>query len=68
MNPSAETRPNRGAMPYHAGLSVEECISKDCERRGFPIAQRHWCGKRGEIDLIVQDGDGLVFVEVTQQI
>ena len=68
MNPSAETRRNRGAMSYHAGLSAEKCISKDHERSGFPIAQRCWRGKRGEIDLIVQDGDGLVFVEVKQQI
>jgi putative endonuclease len=67
MNPSAETRRNRGAMSCHAGLLAEECISKDHERSGFSIAQRCWRGKRGEIDLIVQDGDGLVFVEVKQQ-
>ena len=28
--------------------------------------QRRWRGKRGEIDLIAHDGDGLVFVEVKQ--
>ena len=66
MDTPAETRRNRGAMSYHAGLSAEECISKDYERRGFPIAQRRWRGKRGEIDLIAHDGDGLVFVEVKQ--
>jgi putative endonuclease len=66
MDTIAETRRNRGAMSYHAGLSAEERISTDYERRGFPIAQRRWRGKRGEIDLIAHDGDGLVFVEVKQ--
>ena len=66
MDTTAETRRNRGAMSYHAGLSAEERISTDYERRGFPIAQRRWRGKRGEIDLIAHDGDGLVFVEVKQ--
>ena len=46
MDPTAETRRNRGAMSYQAGLSAEECISKDHERSGFPIAQRCWRGKR----------------------
>ena len=66
MDTTAETRRNRGAMSYHAGLSAEERISTDYERRGFTIAQRRWRGKRGEIDLIAHDGDGLVFVEVKQ--
>ena len=38
MDTTAETSRNRGAMSYQAGLSAEECISKDYERRGFPIA------------------------------
>lgn len=59
-------RRNRGAMAYQAGLSAEDRISTDYERRGFPIAQRRWRGKGGEIDLIAQDGDGLVFIEVKQ--
>ena len=48
------------------GLSAKERISTDYERRGFPIAQRRWLGKRGEIDLIAHDDDGLVFVAVKQ--
>ena len=66
MDTTAEIRRNRGAMSYHAGLSAEERISADYERRGFPIAQRCWRGKHGEIGLIAHHGDGLVFVEVKQ--
>ncbi|KEJ95503.1 putative endonuclease [Pseudosulfitobacter pseudonitzschiae] len=56
----------RGAMAYQAGASAEMRISTDYERRGFPVVQQRWRGKRGEIDLIAQDGDGLVFIEVKQ--
>jgi putative endonuclease len=66
MHNICETRQKRGAMAYHAGLSAEDRISTDYERRGFPVAQRRWRGRGGEIDLIAHDGDGLVFVEVKQ--
>ncbi|MFT5632212.1 MAG: putative endonuclease [Gammaproteobacteria bacterium] len=61
-----DVRRNRGAVSYQAGLSAEDRISTDYERRGFPVAQRRWRGKGGEIDLIAQNGDGLVFIEVKQ--
>jgi putative endonuclease len=51
-------------MNYHAGLSAEQRIAQDYERRGFFIAHQRWRGAAGEIDLITRDGDGLVFVEV----
>jgi len=53
-----------GAVSYHAGLSAEDQVARDYERRGFPVAAHRWRGKGGEIDLIAQDGDGFVFVEV----
>lgn len=53
-------------MAYHAGLSAEDRIADDYERSGYPVAQRRWHGKGGEIDLIAQDGDRLVFIEVKQ--
>lgn len=53
-------------MRYHAGLSAEQRIAQDYERRGFAVAHRRWRGAAGEIDLITRDGDGLVFVEVKQ--
>ncbi len=54
----------QGATGHAAGLAAEACIARDYERRGYPIARRRWRGHGGEIDLIAQDGDGLVFIEV----
>ncbi|GAA6174105.1 YraN family protein [Sulfitobacter pacificus] len=51
-------------MAYHAGLAAELRIAQDYERRGFAIARRRWRGACGEIDLILRDGNGLIFVEV----
>ena len=59
-----EQRHHRGRMSFEAGQSAEYRIAQDYERRGFAIARRRWRGKGGEIDLIVQNGTGLVFVEV----
>ena len=57
---------HRGSMSFHAGLAAETIIASDYERRGFTIAHQRWRGKSGEIDLIVQDGEGLIFIEVKQ--
>jgi len=59
-----ETRQHTGRLGYLAGDSAERRIAQDYERRGFPLARQRWRGSAGEIDLIVHDGDGLVFVEV----
>ena len=59
-------RQHRGQMAYQAGLAAEHRIALDYERRGFSVARRRWRGRSGEIDLIVRDGNGLVFVEVKQ--
>lgn len=53
-------------MCYHSGVSAENRIALDYQRRGFAIARRRWRGPGGEIDLIARDGDDLVFVEVKQ--
>lgn len=60
----AAVRHHRGTVSYHSGLAAEQRIAQDYERRGFAVAQRRWRGKGGEIDLIVRDGAGLIFVEV----
>lgn len=52
------------AMGYRAGLSAEAQVAADYARRGFAIVAQRWRGRCGEIDLILQDGDGLIFVEV----
>jgi putative endonuclease len=61
-----EAREHRGAMSYHAGMAAEGRVAQDYERRGFPVLRQRWRGKSGEIDLIVHDGDGLIFIEVKQ--
>ncbi len=57
-------RHHRGRTAFHAGVAAENRIAQDYERRGFAVARRRWRGKGGEIDLILQDGTGLIFVEV----
>ncbi len=59
-------RHHRGRRAYHAGLAAENRIAQDYERRGFAVARRRWRGAAGEIDLIIRDGQGLIFVEVKQ--
>ena len=59
-------RHHRGRASFHAGVAAENRIAQDYERRGFAVARRRWRGKGGEIDLILQDGTGLIFVEVKQ--
>ncbi|MBV2359962.1 YraN family protein [Thalassococcus sp. CAU 1522] len=60
----ADDRRARGRRGYHAGLSAEECVARDYQRRGYRVARQRWRGKGGELDLVLEDGDGLVFVEV----
>ena len=59
-------RAQKGSMSDHAGLAAEGRIAQDYAWRGFALARQRWRGKSGEIDLIVRDGDGLIFVEVKQ--
>ena len=61
---ATSTRHNRGRANFHAGIAAENRIAQDYERRGFAVARRRWRGRGGEIDLILRDGTGLIFVEV----
>jgi putative endonuclease len=61
-----QQRHHRGKAAYHAGIAAENRIAQDYERRGFAVARRRWRGKAGEIDLILRDASGVVFVEVKQ--
>ena len=64
----AMARALRGRNAYEAGVSAENRIAQDYERRGFTVDRRRWRGARAaggsEIDLITRDGEGIVFVEV----
>lgn len=61
-----QARRRRGARAYLSGLAAEEQTARHYERTGRRIAARRWRGLGGEIDLIVRDGVGLIFIEVKQ--
>jgi len=51
---------NRGV-----GARGEEIAARYLQQQGCTILARNWRGHRlGEVDIVVQDGDCLVFVEV----
>ena len=64
--PAVATRRRRGKRAYCAGVAAEDQVAQDYARRGFDEERRRWRGQRGEIDLVMRDGDVLVFVEVKQ--
>lgn len=53
-----------GATGYHAGFVAEDVVAGDYICRGLDLAARRWRGEGGEIDLIMRQGDTVVFVEV----
>lgn len=53
-----------GQVAYLAGASAECQVAQDYVRRGYRLAHKRWRGRCGEVDLILRDGDGLIFVEV----
>lgn len=46
------------------GRLGEEAAARYLQDRGFVIVERNWQTRLGELDLIAQKGNGLVFVEV----
>jgi putative endonuclease len=46
------------------GRQGEEIAARYLEDNGYKLVQRNWRCKIGELDLIVEDDDVLVFVEV----
>lgn len=53
-----------GKMSYLAGMAAEDSVAADYARRGHRVAARRWRGSRGELDLVLEDGDGFIVVEV----
>lgn len=54
----------KGTTSYHAGLAAEDIVAQTYTRSGRPVVAKRWRGSRGEIDLVAQDGDGVIFIEV----
>jgi len=46
------------------GPRGERLAARFLKKLGYKILRRNWASKFGEIDLIVRDGDEVVFVEV----
>lgn len=55
-----------GQTRYHAGLAAEESVARQYHARGFRTLATRWRGGGGEIDLVMADDTGCVFVEVKQ--
>lgn len=48
----------------HAGDEAEMLAAAHLEKHGLRLVERNYRCRHGEIDLIMRDGDTLVFVEV----
>jgi putative endonuclease len=46
------------------GSRGEEMAWRYLERQGFGLLARNWRSRRGELDLVVRQGETIVFVEV----
>ena len=57
-------RARRGRIAAISGQMAEERVADRYNAQGYDILARRWRGKAGEIDLICQIGECLVFVEV----
>src|SRR5262245_21431630 len=60
-------RADPGAMTFQRqqlGLIGEELAARELAGRGYAILERRYRTEYGEIDIVAQDGDTLVFVEV----
>jgi putative endonuclease len=60
----ATSAPGAASPTANAGISAEALAARFLESRGLTVLARNFRTRRGEIDLIAQDGECLVFVEV----
>ncbi len=57
-------RQRRGQRNYLSGQAAEAAVAREYERAGMHVARRRWRGRAGEVDLILRNGDEVMFVEV----
>ena len=57
-------REARGISANASGHHAEQLVADRYEDRGCVVLERCWRSAAGEVDLILQDGDQIVFVEV----
>lgn len=61
---ASHARVARGISAYASGQAAEARVAELYAERGCEILERRWRSPAGEIDLILRDGDAIVFVEV----
>jgi putative endonuclease len=54
----------RGELAYYAGVAAETLTANHYQSLGNSVLHHRWRGVGGEIDLIVEEPNGYVFVEV----
>ncbi len=59
-------RRDRGKRAYNSGLAAEDRAVALYAAAGLRLLESRWRGKSGEIDLILADGEEIVFAEVKQ--
>ncbi|WP_225030495.1 YraN family protein [Xinfangfangia pollutisoli] len=64
LDPPQRRRRDRGQLAYLSGLAAEDGVERLYLSKGYRLAARRWRGCSGEIDLIFQGADGVIFVEV----
>ena len=61
---SRTSLPARGALPAETGRTTEALAALLLEKRGYRILCLNWRSRWGEVDIVAEHGDCLVFVEV----
>lgn len=58
------TRAARGLSAHASGHAAEDMAARAYAERDCTVLERCWRSPAGEVDLILQDGEQVVFVEV----
>ena len=58
------TRRARGKTAYFSGLAAEQTVERAYRDIGAKVLETRWRGQGGEIDMILQQGNEIVFCEV----
>ena len=53
-----------GANKHAKGVQGEDMAVEYLKKKGYRIIERNFRFERGEVDVVAEDGDALVFIEV----
>lgn len=57
-------RQHRGRVADLSGRAAEDAVERHYRDLGLAVADRRWRGQAGELDIVAEDGDGIVVIEV----